>query len=70
MLRIGFVRRSGDPRVRDRRYRSASIGSAARSRCRLLIAGAVALGLAYGAIKADNPWAGDGLVRNLHLMGV
>ncbi len=36
----------------------------------LTIAAAVALGLIYGAIKADNPWSGDGLVINLRLMGV
>ena len=36
----------------------------------LMIAGAVALGLAYGAVKADNPWAGDGLSANLRLMAV
>ena len=36
----------------------------------LLIAAAVALGLAYGAVKADNPWSGDGLAGNLRLMGV
>ncbi len=35
-----------------------------------LVAAAVALGLAYGAIKADNPWSGDGLGSNLTLMGV
>jgi hypothetical protein len=36
----------------------------------LMIAAAVALGLAYGAIKADNPWSGDGLFQNLQLMSV
>ncbi len=36
----------------------------------LMIAAAVALGLAYGAIKADNPWSGDGFGSNLRLMGV
>ena len=36
----------------------------------LLIAGAVAVGLAYGAVKADNPWTGDGLAGNLRLMAV
>ncbi len=35
-----------------------------------MIAAAVALGLAYGAIKADNPWSGDGLFQNLQLMSV
>ena len=35
-----------------------------------IIAGAVAIGLAYGALKADHPWAGDGLFANLRLMGV
>ena len=34
------------------------------------IAGAVAIGLAYGALKADHAWAGDGLFANLWLMGV
>ena len=34
------------------------------------IAGAVAIGLAYGALKADHAWAGDGLFDNLRLMGV
>jgi hypothetical protein len=36
----------------------------------VMIAAAIALGLAYGAIKADNPWSGDGLTINLRLMGV
>jgi hypothetical protein len=36
----------------------------------LMVAAAIALGLAYGAIKADNPWSGDGLAINLRLMGV
>ena len=36
----------------------------------LMIAGAVAIGLAYGALKADHAWAGDGLFANLRLMGV
>jgi hypothetical protein len=36
----------------------------------LMIAAAVGLGLAYGAIKADNPWSGDGLATNLQLMAV
>jgi hypothetical protein len=36
----------------------------------LMIGAAVALGLAYGALKADNPWSGDGLADNLRLMGV
>ena len=35
-----------------------------------LIAGAAALGVAYGALKADNPWSGDGLSGNLRLMAV
>jgi len=36
----------------------------------LTIMGAVAIGLAYGAIKADNAWDGDGLFANLRLMAV
>jgi hypothetical protein len=28
----------------------------------------VAVGLAYGALKAENPWSGDGLLGNLTLM--
>ena len=36
----------------------------------VLIAVAVGLGLAYGAIKADGPWSGDGLFQNLQLMSV
>jgi hypothetical protein len=36
----------------------------------LVIAGAVAIGLAYGAIKADNPWSGDGLSANLRIVAV
>ena len=36
----------------------------------LMIAAAIALGLAYGAVKADNPWSGDGLTSNLKLMAV
>ena len=36
----------------------------------LTVVGGVALGLAYGAIKADNPWSGDGLAGNLRLMAV
>ncbi|RBP09699.1 hypothetical protein DFR50_12144 [Roseiarcus fermentans] len=36
----------------------------------LTVAGAVALGLAYGAFKADNPWSGDGLAVNLRIMAV
>ncbi len=35
-----------------------------------LIAGAAAAGVAYGALKADNPWSGDGLSSNLQLMAV
>jgi hypothetical protein len=34
----------------------------------LLLVLAVAIGLAYGALKADNPWSGDGLLPNLTLM--
>jgi len=34
----------------------------------LLIILAVAIGLGYGALKADNPWNGGGLVGNLTLM--
>ena len=29
---------------------------------------AVVAGLAYGALKADNPWSGQGLSKNLSLM--
>ncbi len=29
---------------------------------------AAGVGLAYGALKADNPWIGDGLLGNLRLM--
>jgi hypothetical protein len=36
----------------------------------LVIAGAMAIGIAYGAIKADNPWAGEGLAANLRIIGV
>ena len=36
----------------------------------LTLVGAAALGLAYGAIKADHPWAGEGLADNLQLMGL
>ena len=36
----------------------------------LMIGAAIALGLAYGALKADNPWSGDGLARNLRLVGI
>jgi hypothetical protein len=35
---------------------------------RILLVLAVALGLGYGAVKADNPWSGDGLLGNLTLM--
>jgi hypothetical protein len=35
---------------------------------RLLFALAVAVGLGYGAIKADNSWSGQGLVDNALLM--
>ena len=34
----------------------------------LLLILAAALGLGYGALKADNPWSGDGLLGNLTLM--
>ena len=33
-----------------------------------LVAGSIAAGLAYGALKADNPWVGEGLSKNLSLM--
>jgi hypothetical protein len=36
----------------------------------LMIAAAIALGLAYGALKADNPWSGDGLAKNLRLVAI
>ncbi len=36
----------------------------------MLIGAAIALGLAYGAFKADNPWSGDGLAKNLRLVGI
>ncbi len=36
----------------------------------LLIGAAIALGLAYGAFKADNPWSGDGLAKYLRLVGI
>lgn len=36
----------------------------------LLFAAAIVLGLAYGALKADNPWSGDGLASNLKLMSL
>ena len=35
---------------------------------RLLLAFALTVGLAYGAVKADNLWNGDGLLGNLLLM--
>ena len=35
-----------------------------------LIGAAIAVGLAYGALKADNPWSGDGLASNLRLMAL
>ncbi len=35
---------------------------------RLLLLLAAAIGLGYGALKADNPWNGDGLLGNLTLM--
>ncbi len=31
---------------------------------------AVAIGLGYGTLKAENPWSGDGLLGNLRLMAV
>ena len=37
---------------------------------RLLLLLAVATGLGYGALKAENPWSGQGLVGNLTLMAV
>jgi hypothetical protein len=40
------------------------------SRIGTLLLLAVAIGLGYGALKADNPWSGDGLVANLGLMAV
>lgn len=43
---------------------SRAIGAA------LTVAAAIALGLAYGAIKADGPWSGDGLSTNLRIMAV
>lgn len=30
---------------------------------------ALAIGLGYGALKADNPWSGSGLINNVLLMG-
>lgn len=36
----------------------------------VVVALAVATGLAYGAIKADNPWSGDGLTANLQVMAI
>lgn len=36
----------------------------------LTVVGAVALGVVYGAIKADHPWAGEGLGDNLRIMAV
>jgi hypothetical protein len=36
----------------------------------LTLVGAAALGLAYGAVKADHPWAGEGLSDNLRIMAV
>ncbi len=35
---------------------------------RLVLLLAVAIGLGYGALKADNPWNGDGLLGNMLLM--
>ena len=34
----------------------------------ILLILAVVIGLGYGALKADNPWNGDGLFGNLLLM--
>ena len=36
----------------------------------LLILLAAALGLGYGALKADNAWNGQGLMDNLRLMAI
>jgi len=36
----------------------------------LLLILAVAIGLGYGALKAENPWSGDGVLGNLRLMAV
>ncbi len=36
----------------------------------LVIGAAIALGLAYGALKADNPWSGDGLAKNLRFVAI
>jgi hypothetical protein len=35
---------------------------------RLLLAAALAVGLGYGALKSEQPWAGHGIVENLALM--
>ena len=35
---------------------------------RLLLLLVAAIGLGYGALKADNPWNGDGLLGNLLFM--
>jgi hypothetical protein len=35
---------------------------------RFLLALALVIGLGYGALKADNSWVGQGLVRNLVVM--
>ena len=35
---------------------------------RLLLLLAVAIGLGYGALKAEHPWSGSGLAGNLTLM--
>ena len=35
----------------------------------LLLAIAFAIGLGYGAMKADNPWFNSGLIANVVLMG-
>ena len=69
MLRLGFVRllavATFGIAIPYALYRlSRGVGLPA------LIAAAVALGLAYGAIKADNPWSGDGLAGNLRLMAL
>ncbi len=34
----------------------------------LLLAAALAVGLGYGALKSEQPWAGHGIVENLGLM--
>jgi hypothetical protein len=39
-----------------------------RFRLTLLLAAALAVGLGYGALKSEQPWAGYGIVENLGLM--